>query len=122
MKAARQRVLVRAATTWRKKEEKKEKGKEGVSSSASKIIRKGVPKRKADGKDDRPSKKASVTFGEKQPRNLSPPKPSDGTSKGLMTSLGLVAQGTHRLLMHKGYAIEMVESIIKERDANPCIE
>ena len=100
---------MRAATARKKVE----KGKEGVSSSASKVIEKGASKRKADGKDDRPSKKASVTLGEKQLKKPSPPKPSHGTGKGLMTSLGPVTQGDRRFLTHKGYAVEMVELIIK---------
>ena len=32
---------------------------------------------------------------------------------------GLITQRTRRLLMHKGYA-EMVESIIKEMEVDPC--
>ena len=55
---------VRASTTVCKKEEK-EKGKEGVSSSAPKVIEKGGPKRKAKGKDDHPSKKGTVTPSDK---------------------------------------------------------
>ena len=39
-----------------------------------------------------------------------------------MTSTGLVNQGTCRLFTHKGYAIEMVESIIKETDVDPSDE
>ena len=107
---------MRAATARKKVE----KGKEGVSSSASKVIEKGASKRKADGKDDRPSKKASITFGEKQLKKSSPPKPSHGTNKGLMTSLGPVTQGDRRLLTHKGYTDEMVELIIKQTDVDPC--
>ena len=71
------------ATIARRKEEK-EKGKEGVSSSAPKVVGKGVPKRKADGKDDRPPKKVSITPGDKPPKKSSPPKPSHGADKGLM--------------------------------------
>ena len=62
---------VRASTTVCKKEEK-EKGKEGVSSSAPKVIEKGGLKRKAKGKDDHPSKKGTVTPSDKQPKKLSP--------------------------------------------------
>lgn len=94
----------------RKEEEKKnEKGKKGASSSAPKIVGKGVPKRKAGGKNDRPSKKVSVTPREKQSKNPSPPKQSHGTGKGLMTSLSPVTQGTCHLLTHKGYAVKMVK-------------
>ena len=70
---------------------------------APKVVRKGAPKRKADEKDDCPSKKVSVTLGEKQPKKLSPPKLSHGVGKGLMTTSGLVTQGTRYLLTHKGY-------------------
>ena len=64
MEVARQRALVRALASAHKKEEK-EKGKEGASLSAPKVIGKGAPKRKVDGKDDHPSKKVSVTHREK---------------------------------------------------------
>ena len=116
------RALVRASTATSKEEEKKEKGKEEASSSAPKVVKKGTPKKKTDGKDDRTSKKASVTLGGKQPEKPLPPKPSHGTSKGLMMSLGPVTQGTRCLLTHKGYAVEMVESIIKETNMDPCAE
>ena len=40
-----------------------------------------------------------------------------------MTATGPVTQGTvRRLLMHKEHAIEMVESIIKDVDLDPCAE
>ena len=119
MEAARQRALVRALATVRKKE-KNEKGKKGASSSTPKVIRKGVPKRKAERKDDRPLKKGLITPGNKQPKKLSPLKPSHGDGKGLMMAMGPITQGTYRLLTHKGYAIKMVESIIKEMDLDPC--
>lgn len=121
MEAAKQRALVRASVAACKKEEgKKEKGKEGASLSAPKAIGKGAPKRKNYRKDYCLSKKPSVTPREKQPKKPSPPKLSHGAGKGLMTSLGLVTQGTRRLLTHKGYAVEMVKSIIKETDVDPC--
>ena len=60
MEVARQR----ASASAHKKEEK-EKGKEGASLSAPKVIGKGAPKRKVDGKDNHPSKKVSVTHREK---------------------------------------------------------
>ena len=82
---------MRAAATLKKEEENREKGKEETSSSAPKAVGKGAPKRKADGKDDRPSKKLLVTPREKQPKRPLPPKLSHGTSKGLMTSTGPVA-------------------------------
>ena len=71
--------------------------------STPKVVKKGAPKRKVDGKDDHLFKIVSVTLGEKLPKKLSPPKPSHGASKGLMTTPGPVTQGTHRLLTHKGY-------------------
>lgn len=37
-----------------------------------------------------------------------------------MTAMGPVTQGTRRPLTHKGYAIEMIELIIKEMDLDPC--
>lgn len=101
---------------------KQEKGKEGVSSSAPKVVEKEAPKRRADGKDYRPSKEVTVTPGEKHPKKLSPLKPSHGVGKGLITSLSPVTEGAHRLLMHKGYTVEMVESIIKQTDVEPCAE
>ena len=121
MDAARQRVLVRASAAGRKKEEeRKEKGKERASLLAPKAVGKGAPKRKTDKKDDdHPSKKQLVTPGEKQSKKSSPPKLSHGTGKGLMTSSGPITKGTHRLLTHKGYAVEIVESIIKETNVDP---
>ena len=84
-------ALVReSAVVCKKEEEKKEKGKEGASSSTPKVVGKGSFKRKNGGKDDCPSKKASVTLREKQPKKPSPPMPSHGTGKGLMMSLGPV--------------------------------
>ena len=65
MEAARQRALVRASAAVRKKEEKKEKGKEGASSSAPMVIGKGAPKRKVEGKYDRPLKKGMIALGNK---------------------------------------------------------
>ena len=115
MEAARQRVRAVAA---RKKEE--EKTKVGKSSLAPKAIGKGVAKRKANGKDERPSKKASVTPGEKLPKKPSLPK--HGAGKGLMMTPGPITQDSkHRLLTHKDYAIKMFESIIKDKDVDPCV-
>ena len=39
-----------------------------------------------------------------------------------MTSMGPVTEGNRRLLTHKGYTVEMVESIIKETDVDHCAE
>ena len=88
MKLTRQRAKVRAAGC-RKEEEKKAKGKEGASSSTLKVVGKGAPKRKVDGKDNRPPKRMSVTLGEKLPKKPLPPKPSHGAGKGLMTTQAL---------------------------------
>ena len=33
---------------------------------------------------------------------------------------GPITQGTRHILTHKGYAVEMVESIIKETNLDPC--
>ena len=60
---------VRAAASHKKEEEKRAKGKEGASPSKPKAISKGSAKRKADGKDNHPSKKAAVT-----PRDAKPKK------------------------------------------------
>lgn len=107
----------------KKEEEEKAKGKKEASSSAPKVAGKGAPKRKGDGKDDRPSKKVSVTTGEKLPKKLSPPKPKHGVGKGLMTTSSPVAQDpNHRLLTHKDYVVEMIESIIRDKDVDPCAE
>jgi len=79
-----------------------------------------VAKRKANGKDECPSKKASVTSGEKLPKKPSLPK--HGAGKGLMTMPDLVTQESEcRLLTHKDYAIELLKSIIKDKDTDPCV-
>jgi len=123
MEAARQRAQVRAAAVRRKEEENKVKRKEGASSSAPKVVGKGMPKRKADGKDDHPPKKVFVTPGDKFPKKLSPSKPSYGAGKGLMMTSGPVTQGPDdRLLTHKDYIVEVIESIIKDKDVDPCAD
>ena len=89
--------------------------------SAPKVVGKGSSKRKNEGKDDCPLKKGPVIpVGDKQKKS-SPPKPNHGAGKGLMMAMGPITQGTvHRLLMHKEHAVEMVESIIKDTDLDPC--
>ena len=120
MELAMQRAQVRVVVAWRKEKEKA-KGKEGASSSAPKAVDKGVPKRKADEKDDYLSKKVSVTPEEKPPKKPSPLKAKHGVGKGLMTTLGPITQEPDcRLLIHKGYAIKMMESIINDKDVDPC--
>ena len=110
------------AAQQKKKEENKLKGDE-ASSSAPKAVGKGVHKRKADGKDDCPPKKPSVTIWDKSLKKLMPPKTSHDVGKGLMMSSGPVAQGLDcRLLTHRDYTIEMVGSIIKDKDVYPCVE
>ena len=104
--------------TARKKEEER-KAKEGASSLAPKAVAKGLAKRKDDEKDDRPSKNAAVTLGDEHLKK-SPPKSSWGVGKGVITSSGPVIEGPHRLLTHKDYAIEGVESLIKPTDIEPC--
>ena len=86
MEAAKQRVRAVAA---RKKEEEKAKGKERVSSSVPHAVSKVSAKRKADGKDDPPSKKVAVTPGDVPPKKSSS-KSSRGVGKGVMTSSGPV--------------------------------
>lgn len=123
MEVARQRVQVRAVVAQKKKEEENKTKGEGASSSTPKATGKVAPKRKANGKDDRPPKKAPVTPGDKLPKKSSPPKSSHGADKGLMTTSGPVAQGPdYRLLTHKDYAVEVMESIIKDKDVDPCAE
>ena len=101
-----------------KKEEEKTKVRE--SSSTPKAIGKGAMKRKGDGKDDCPSKKASITAGKILPKKPSPLKHEAG--KGLMTMPDLITQDSERrLLTHKDYAIKMLESIIKDKDTDPCV-
>ena len=118
MEAAKQRV--RAAVA-RKKEEEKAKGKEGVSSSTPHSAFKGSVKRKADGKNDPPSKKVAVSPGD-VPSKKSSPKSSHGAGKGVMTSSDPVIEGPRCLLTHKDYAVEGVESLIKQTDLDPCAQ
>ena len=116
MESAKQRV--RAAIA-RKKEEKKAKETEGGTSSAPKTISK-VSKRKPDGKDDRPSKKAAITPGDVSSKGKLPFQPSHGTGKGVMTSSGPVIEGPCCLLTHKDYAVEEVGSFLKPMNIGSC--
>ena len=102
----------------------KQKEKDGASTSAPNIVSKGTSKWKSEGKDDCPLKKRLGTpIGNKQPKQPSPLKPSYGVGKGLMMGKGSIAEGVVRhLLTHKEHAIEMVKSIIKETDLDPCAE
>ena len=118
MEAERQRALVRASAAAHKQKEK-----EGTFSSTPKVVIKGSSKQNSEGKDDCPLKKGpALPIGDK-PKKSSPPKPSHGAGKGLMTAIGPVTQGTVcHILTHKEHAVEMVESIIKEIDLNLCAE
>ena len=63
---------------------------------------------------------ASITPRVKLPKKPSPSKHE--ASKGLMTTPGPVTPDSKRhLLTHKDYAIEMLESIIKDKDTDPCV-
>ena len=117
MEVARQKALVKTSTAMHKQKEKEE-----TSTSTPKVIGKGSSKRKNEGQDDYPLKKGLVILmGDKQSKKSSPPKTSHGAGKGLTTATGPITQGTiHHLLTHKEYAIEMVKSIIKETDLDPC--
>ena len=100
---------MRATTACRKEEENKVKGKEGVPSSAPNVVGKEAPKWKAEGKDDSPPKKVSVSLGDKLPKKSSPPKPSHDASKGLMTTSNSIIQGPDcHLLTHKDTAVEVL--------------
>jgi len=123
MEAARLKAQVRAsAAQQKKKEENKVKG-DGASLSAPKAVGKGTHKRKADGKDDRPPKKPSITVKDKSLKKLMSPETGHSVGKGLMTSSSPIAQGSDcHLLMHKDYAIEIVGSIIRDKDVDPCAE
>ena len=80
---------MRQSTTARKQQQQQ---KEGSLASASKAIAKGTLKCKNNGKEDCSLKKWMVTpVGERQPKQLSPPKPSHGVGKGLMIGKGPVA-------------------------------
>ena len=116
MEAAKQRALVRALATVCKQKEK-----EGASSLTPKGVINGSSKRKSKGKDDCPLNKGPALPTGDKPKKSSPPKLSRGASKGLMTVTGLVTQRiVRRLLTYKEHVVEMVESIIKETDLDPC--
>ena len=59
-----------------------------MSLSTPKVTEKRASKKKADEKDDHPTKKLFVTLRDKLPKKPSPPKPSHRASKGLMTTSG----------------------------------
>ena len=107
MESAKQRIRAAAA---RQKAEKKAQEAGGEASSTPKVPTRQA-KRKPDGSDRRPAKKAAVTPN--SVKEKSPPKPSHGAGKGAMTSLGPVNEGPCRLLTHKDYAIKEVKSFVK---------
>ena len=113
----------RLKATAHKKKEGKGKEKEVPSLLAPKAVSKGSAKRKGNGKDNHQSKKVSITPGEKLPKKPSPLKPKHGAGKGIMTTSSPITQDpNHRLLTFKDYALEMVKSIIKDKDVDPCAE
>ena len=76
MESAKQRI--RAAAT-RQKAEKKAQEAGGEASSTPKVLTRQA-KRKPNGSDRRPAKKAVVTLG--SVKEKSPPKPSHGRVRG----------------------------------------
>ena len=114
MESAKQRIRAAAA---RQKAEKKAQEAGGEVSSTPKVPTRQA-KRKPDGSDRRPAKKAAVTSG--SVKEKSPLKPSHGAGKGAMTSLGPVNEGPCRLLNHKDYAVKEVKSFVKPADIEPC--
>ena len=116
MESAKQRIR---AVVARQKEERKAKEAGGEASSTPKAVAK-VTKRKPVGSDSHPSKKAAVSPGNEPLTEKSPPKPSHGAGKGVMTSTGPVNEGPCRLLTHKEYVVGEVESLIKPTDVEPC--
>lgn len=77
-----------------------------------------------EGKDDRSPKKGTGPFiGNHQQKPLCPPPLHHGVGKGLMVSKGPVFYDPVRgMVTHKDYTIEMVNSIIKEANLDPCGE
>ena len=116
MEAARQRV--KAAAARKKEKERKAKGKDGTSSSTPKAVAK-ASKVKGDEKDERPSKKTTITLKDVHPKKKSPPKSSRGAGKRMMTFSGLVIERPCCLLTYKDYVIEEVKSFIKPLDIDP---
>lgn len=117
MEAGRQRALVGKAAAAHKQH--------GLASgSTPKGANKATLKRKSEGKDDPPLKKGTGPFaGIPQQKTPSPPPLRHGASKGLMTGKGpVVLDPVCGLITYKDYAIEMITSIIKETDLDPCGE
>ena len=114
MESAKQRIRAAAA---RQKAEKKEQEAGGEASSTPKVPTRQA-KRKPDGSNRGPTKKAAVTPS--SVKENSPPKPSHGAGKGAMTSLGPINEDPCRLLTHKDYAVEEVKSFVKPTNIEPC--
>ena len=114
MESAKQRIRAAAA---RQKAEKQAQEAGGEASSTPKVPT-GQAKRKPDGSDRRLAKKAVITPGFLKEK--SPPKPSHGVGKGLMTSQGPVTEGPSRLLTHREYAVKEAKSFVKPADIEPC--
>ena len=114
MESVKQRIRAAAA---RQKAEKKAQEAGGEASSTPKVPT-GQAKRKPDGSDRRPAKKAAVTPSSMKEK--SPSKPSHGVGKGLMTSQGPIIESPCRLLTHRDYAVEEVRSFVKPADIEPC--
>ena len=114
MESAKQRIR---APTARQKAEKKAQEAGGEASSTPKVPT-GQAKRKPNGNDRRPAKKAAVTPDSMKEK--SPFKPSHGVGKGLMTSQGPVTEGPSRLLTHRDYAVEEAKSFVRPVDLEPC--
>ena len=93
------RAQVCASATQQKKKEKDKTKGEGVSSLALKAVGK-VPKRKNNGKDDRPSKKPAVNVGDRSSKKPTLQKTGHGVGKGLMMTLGPVTQGPDVTSLH----------------------
>ena len=98
------------------------KQEEQASRSTPNVGHKAIHKRKPNTKDDRPSKKGTGPLIEEQQQKALSPIPScHEAGKGLMTRKGLVAlDPIQRLVTHKDYAVEMVITIIKETNLDPC--
>ena len=90
------------------------------------IPSKAAPKRKGIDKDDHPTKNMtgqSVGANRGDQPQKSPPPPHHGVGKGLMSTHGPIIPGPIlRLVSHKEYAFEMVNSIIKDTDLDECGE
>ena len=83
----RAQVRVSAAQQKKKKEDKT-KGDRASLLTLKAVVK--APKRKNDGKDDRPSKKLAVNVEDRSLKKPMLPKTGHGVGKGLMMTSGLV--------------------------------